>query len=59
MLSQYERTGKTMSEQTIEELAKKLISRMGRSQAIEICEANKWLRVLEHIKSLDKNVQSA
>ena len=59
MLSQYERTGKTMSEQTIEELAKKLISRMGRSQAIEICEANKWLRVLEHIKSLDKNAQNA
>jgi hypothetical protein len=48
-----------MSEETIEELAKKLISRMGRSQAIEICEANKWLRVLEHIKSLDKNAQNA
>ena len=57
--SQYQRTGKTMSEETIEELAKKLISRMGRSQAIEICEANKWLRVLEHIKSLDKNAQNA
>ena len=48
-----------MSEETIEELAKKLIHRMGRSQAIEICKANKWLRVLEHIKSLDKNAQNA
>jgi hypothetical protein len=48
-----------MSEQTIEELAKKLIHRMGRSQAIEICEANKWLRVLEHIKNIDKRAHSA
>lgn len=48
-----------MSEQTIEELAKKLIRRMGRSQAIQICEANKWLRVLEHIKSLDKVAHSS
>jgi len=48
-----------MSEQTIEELAKKLIRRMGRSQAIEICQANKWLRVLEHIRKLDNSVHSA
>ncbi len=48
-----------MSEQTIEELAKKLIRRMGRSQAIEICEANKWQRVLEHIRNLEKSAHSA
>ncbi len=48
-----------MSEQTIEELARKLIRRMGRSQAIEICQANKWFRVLERIKNLDKSLQNS
>jgi hypothetical protein len=59
MLFSNREQGKTMSEQTIEELARKLIRRMGRSQAIEICQANKWFRVLERIKNLDKSLQNS
>lgn len=45
-----------MGEGTIETLAKQLVRRMGRSQAIHICQVNKWQRVLDHIKAVDKGL---
>jgi len=47
-----------MAEETIETLARQLIRRMGRSQAIEICQANKWFRVLDHIKLVEKGLKA-
>lgn len=47
-----------MANETVEALAKQLIRRLGRSQAMQICRTNKWFRVLDHIKSVDKS-QSA
>ena len=47
-----------MADETVEALAKQLIRRMGRSQAMQICQTNKWFRVLDHIKSVDKNLST-
>lgn len=47
-----------MADETVEALAKQLIRRMGRSQAMQICQTNKWFRVLDHIKSVDRSVSS-
>lgn len=52
------KVGKEMGEETVETLAQQLIRRMGRSQAMKICQANKWDRVLDHIKTVDKNSKS-
>ncbi|MCF6215294.1 MAG: hypothetical protein L3J58_03870 [Emcibacter sp.] len=43
-----------MADETVEALARQLIRRLGRSQAMKICQTNKWFRVLDHIKSVDK-----
>tara|TARA_B100001939_G_scaffold338648_1_gene344479 strand:+ start:3258 stop:3416 length:159 start_codon:yes stop_codon:yes gene_type:complete len=45
-----------MGEETIETLARQLVRRMGRSQAIQICQANKWFRVLDHIRAIEKSL---
>ncbi|WP_321396616.1 hypothetical protein [Emcibacter sp.] len=45
-----------MGEETIEALARQLVRRMGRSQAIQICQANKWFRVLDYIRGIDKGL---
>ncbi len=50
-----ERVGNDMADETVEALAKQLIRRLGRSQAMQICQTNKWFRVLDHIKSVDRN----
>lgn len=47
-----------MADETVEALAKQLIRRMGRSQAMQICQTNKWFRVLDHIKAVDKSLSS-
>lgn len=39
-------------------LAKQLIKRMGRTGAIQVCEANKWQNVLEQIKMVDKHLNN-
>jgi len=49
------KVGKEMGEGTVEALAQQLIRRMGRSQAMKICQTNKWERVLDHIKAIDKS----
>ena len=46
----YKDKGVMMSDETFEVLAQKLIRRMGRSQAMQICQKNQWHRVLEFIK---------
>ncbi len=53
-----ESVGKDMANETVEALAKQLIRRMGRSQAMQICQTNKWFRVLDHIKAVDKGLTS-
>ncbi len=44
-----------MADDTVEALANQLVRRLGRSQAMQICQTNKWFRVLDHIKSVDKS----
>ncbi|MCF8474632.1 MAG: hypothetical protein K9G26_08050 [Emcibacter sp.] len=45
-----------MPDETVEALARQLIRRLGRSQAMQICQTNKWFRVLDHIKAVDKGM---
>lgn len=52
------RVGKDMADETVEALARQLIRRLGRSQAMQICQTNKWFRVLDHIKSVDKGLNT-
>ena len=58
-LKRVKKAGKDMADETVEALAKQLVRRMGRSQAMQICQTNKWFRVLDHIKSAESKSMTA
>jgi len=58
LVNMSERVGIDMADETVEALAKQLIRRLGRSQAMQICQTNKWFRVLDHIKAVDKTLNA-
>ncbi len=53
-----ERVDKEMVEGTVAALANQLIRRLGRSEAMKICQTNKWYRVLDYIKKVDTSLNT-